>query len=224
MNIYILKERENMDIVAKDQNASIARLSLGPYGTNSYIVKCLKTQNTLVVDAPGESEKVIGVLAETNPKYILMTHNHLDHIGGLEQLKSGLNIPVAAHISDADKLPVQPDILLNHNDEIDLGSLKLKVLHTPGHTPGSLCLYYNKVLLSGDTLFNGGPGKTGSPASFMQIIESLTNKVFKLPDDTEVFPGHGDSTTLKKEKEEYRVFSSKSHDSGLCGDIVWLTS
>jgi glyoxylase-like metal-dependent hydrolase (beta-lactamase superfamily II) len=79
-------------------------------------------------------------------------------------------------------------------------------------------------LISGDTIFPHGPGRTGTPAALRQVIESITEKVFVLPDDTQVHPGHGDSTVLKKEKEEFAVFSSRSHDSGLCGDVLWLSS
>ncbi len=213
-----------MEIVAENKLIKITKLSLGPYGTNTYVVTCQETKDSVVVDAPGEPDRVIEALAGTNPRYILITHNHPDHIGALAQLKSTLNIPIAAHISDAEKLPIQPDILLSDNDVVDLGNVQLTVFHTPGHTPGSLCFYYDKFLISGDTCFPGGPGKTWSPAAFMQITSSLTNKIFQLPADTMVFPGHGGSTVVGKEKEEYRIFSSKPHDPDLCGDVTWLSS
>ncbi len=212
-----------MDILAQDSSIQIIRQSLGPYGTNAYILVCNKTNESVIVDAPGEHEKVHAVIKDTTPRYILITHNHMDHTGALVQLKSDLNIPVAAHASDAGQLPVQPDITLKHDDVVAFGNIKLKVLHTPGHTPGSLCFYYDKYLISGDTIFPGGPGKTWSPASFMQIKSSLAEKIFTLPEDTLVFPGHGDGTRIGKEKEEFRTFSSKSHDPDLCGDVVWLS-
>jgi len=98
------------------------------------------------------------------------------------------------------------------------------VLHTPGHTPGSLCLLSGKHLFSGDTLFPGGPGKTGNPAAFEQIINSITEKLFILPDETLVYPGHGEDTVLGKEKQEFAVFSSRPRTPGLCGDVLWLSS
>ena len=148
----------------------------------------------------------------------------MDHLGALSELTSKLGIPVAVHPLDARGLRLQPEILLGDGDTVSFGGIKLKVLHTPGHTPGSLCFLAGKYLISGDTLFPGGPGKTGSPADFRQIIESITGRIFCLPDDTEIYPGHGDSTVLKKEKEEFAVFSSRPHDPNLCGDVLWLSS
>ncbi len=210
-----------MEIVAEDKTIEIGRLSLGPYGTNTYILICRKTRSSVIVDAPGNPEKVLDALQSTTPCRILITHNHFDHTGALVQLKSDLKIPVAAHASDAGNLPLQPDIALSHNDIVTFGNIALKVLHTPGHTPGSLCFHYGKYLISGDTLFPGGPGKTWSPASFMQIRHSLENTVFTLSDDVMVFPGHGGPAIIGEEKKKYQNFCSKPHGPDLCGDVVW---
>ncbi|MFO7965801.1 MAG: MBL fold metallo-hydrolase [Desulfobacterales bacterium] len=210
-----------MDIAAQDQDFFIKRMSLGPYGTNAYIIVCMGTKESAVVDAPGEPQKVHTALQETFPKFILMTHHHMDHTGALAQLKSDLKAPVAAHASDAGQMPVQPDILLKHGDDIRIGNLTLHVLHTPGHTPGSICFYRAPFLISGDTIFPGGPGKTWSPASFLQIKTSIEEKIFVLPEQTRVFPGHGEGTRIGKEKEAYRAFSSKPHPPDLCGDVLW---
>jgi glyoxylase-like metal-dependent hydrolase (beta-lactamase superfamily II) len=210
-----------MAIVVKNEDILIERLELGPFWTNSYILICPKTMESLVVDAPGEAKVVLERLRETQPKYILMTHGHFDHIGGLVELKSALNIPVAAHLAEAGDLPVTVDLLLNHGDEISLGRIKLKALHTPGHTVGSICFLAGNYLLAGDTLFPGGPGKTQTPNDFRQIVKSITEKLFGLPDDTEVYPGHGEATTIKEAKQQYEVFSARPHDPNLCGDVVW---
>jgi hydroxyacylglutathione hydrolase len=194
---------------------------LGPFGTNSYIMTCLKTGDSVVVDAPGDASKVLGQLQQTHPKYILMTHNHMDHTGALAQLKSALNVPIAAHTADAARLPVAPDMLLTDDGGVTFGNIRLAVMHTPGHTPGSLCFYTAGYLISGDTLFPDGPGKTGSPADFKQIVESLKDKIFPLPDETRVFPGHGDHTVLGKEKRAFEAFAARSHDPNLCGDVLW---
>jgi glyoxylase-like metal-dependent hydrolase (beta-lactamase superfamily II) len=153
-----------------------------------------------------------------------MTHGHIDHVGALSELKSRLEIPVAAHPLDAGSLPSPPDIQLNDGDEIFFGTVRLKVFHTPGHTPGSVCFLTGQYLISGDTIFPGGPGRTNTPGALAQIIDSITRKIFVLPDDTRVHPGHGGSTVLKKEKEEFAVFSSRPHDPNLCGDVLWLSS
>ena len=148
----------------------------------------------------------------------------MDHIGALSELRSGLGIPLAAHAADAGVSPPPPEIQLNDGDIISFGNIKLEVLHTPGHTPGSLCFKTGKYLISGDTIFPGGPGKTRSPADLQQIIKSINSKIFTMDDDTQVYPGHGDSTVLKKEKDEFAVFSSRPHKPNLCGDVLWLSS
>ena len=213
-----------MSVIVKNDSIQIERLSLGPFGTNSYLLICQKTGASVIVDAPGDAEKVLKLLEGTHPKYILMTHNHMDHVDALAALKSALNVPLAAHEDDAGGLPVKPEQFLNDGDTISFGEIQLKVLHTPGHTPGSLCFLTGSYLISGDTIFPGGPGKTWSPDDFKKIVASLRNKIFTLPDETQVYPGHGDATVLKKEKHEFEAFSSKPHDPDLCGDVVWLSS
>jgi glyoxylase-like metal-dependent hydrolase (beta-lactamase superfamily II) len=214
---------KNMIKVVENEHIQIFRLELGPFGTNSYILICPKTKESVLVDAPGEATLVLERLKETQPKYILMTHGHFDHIGGLAELKSALNIPVAAHLSEAGDLPVTVDLELNHGDEISLGRIKLKVLHTPGHTVGSICFIAGNYLIAGDTLFPGGPGRTQTPDDFRQIVKSITEKLFGLPDDTEVYPGHGEATTIGREKKLFELFSSLPLDPNLCGDVVWTS-
>ncbi len=213
-----------MPTVVQDSDVRIVRLDVGPFGTNAYIVVCGATGDSLLVDTPGETDKILRELSATSPRYLVLTHSHLDHIGALAELRSRLKIPLAVHPLDATGLPFPPDIELNDGDDLQLGKLKIKVLHTPGHTPGSICLLLGRYLISGDTIFPGGPGKTGTPADFRQIVKSLETKIFVLPDDTRVFPGHGDAAVLGEEKREFAVFSSKPHSPDLCGDVLWLSS
>ena len=213
-----------MATVAKNDSIRIERYELGPFGTNSYIMTCLKTGDSVVIDAPGDAHKILAQLKQTNPKYILMTHNHMDHTGALAELKSALNVPLAAHAADADRLPIAPDTLLVDGEAITFGNIRLAVMHTPGHTAGSLCFYTEGYLISGDTLFPEGPGKTGSPGDFQQIVASLKNKIFVLPEDTQVFPGHGTGTVLGKEKQAFEAFAARPHDPNLCGDVLWSMS
>jgi glyoxylase-like metal-dependent hydrolase (beta-lactamase superfamily II) len=213
-----------MAVVAKDGNLQIDKLTLGPFGTNSYIITCRPSGESVVVDAPGEVDEIIKGLKGTHPRFILITHAHMDHIGALSQLKSDLEVPIAVHPLDAKGLPLRPEMLLDDGSTVSFGRIRLSVLHTPGHTPGSVCFLTGKYLISGDTLFPGGPGKTGSPADLRQIIESIKGKILPLPDDTQVYPGHGDPTVLRKEREEFALFSSRPHDPNLCGDVLWLSS
>jgi glyoxylase-like metal-dependent hydrolase (beta-lactamase superfamily II) len=213
-----------MTIVVEDNAIRVEKLELGPFGTNAYIVTCRRTQDSVLIDAPAEANIITDKLKNTTPKYILLTHNHIDHIGALAQLRAELKVPLAAHASDARNLTSPPEILLNDGDTVWLGELKFTVLHTPGHTPGSLCFGVGRYLISGDTIFPGGPGKTSSPDDFEQIIKSITEKIFVLPDDTQIYPGHGNSTVLKNEKEEFAVFASRPHEPNLCGDVLWLST
>jgi glyoxylase-like metal-dependent hydrolase (beta-lactamase superfamily II) len=213
-----------VDRVAKNETIQIDRLKLGPYETNSYILTCPRTGDSVLVDAPAEASEILKALKDTHPRYILITHNHMDHIGALSELKSKLGVPIGAHRLDAKSLPLRPDILLEDGAKVPYGKTSLKVLHTPGHTPGSLSFLIGRCLIAGDTIFPGGPGKTRSPADLKLIIESISSKIFVLPDDTTIYPGHGDSTLLRKEKEEFAIFSSSSHDPNLFGDVLWLSS
>lgn len=210
--------------MAKNDNLQIDKLTVGSFDNNCYIIRCRETGESVVVDAPAEAGLILKGLEGTQPRFILITHTHMDHLGALSELKSKLGTPIAVHPLDARRLSLKPEILLGDGETVSIGNVKLKVLHTPGHTPGSVCFLTGKYLISGDTLFPGGPGKTGSPADLRQIIESITSKIFCLPDDTQVHPGHGDSTILKKEKKEFALFSSRPHDPHLCGDVLWLSS
>ncbi len=212
-----------MVVIAKDDTIQIEKLELGPYGTNAYVIICRQTGDSVLIDAPADASKIMEKLKGSDPKYILLTHNHMDHIGALPELRSKLKAPLAVHAADTGGLP-PPEILLSDDDTVSFGNIKLSVLHTPGHTPGSLCFKIGGYLISGDTIFPGGPGMTRSPADLRQLIESITDKIFVLPDDTQVHPGHGASTILKKEKDEFSVFSSRPHDQNLCGNVLWLSS
>ena len=212
-----------MSDITQDSKLNLTRLKLGSFGTNAYIMVCQATGDSILIDAPAEAGRILRQLDGTNPKYILITHSHFDHIGALDELRAGLNVPIAVHPFDAQRLP-SPIIELGDGDVINLGRLQVMVLHTPGHTPDSLCFSVGKYLISGDTIFPGGPGKTGTPAAFEQIVDSVVNKIFPLPDDTVIYPGHGEPTALGKSKQEFATFASRSHAPNLCGDILWLSS
>jgi len=210
-----------MTTVVKDERIRIEKLELGPYGTNAYVLICRHTGESAVVDVPGEAAKILKVLEGTTPRYILITHNHMDHTGALAELKSSLHVPVGAHADDAGRLPVPPDFFLNDEDVLSFGEIELSVLHTPGHTPGSICFLAGSNLIAGDTIFPNGPGKTWSAADFKRIMTSLSDKIFVLPDDTRIYPGHGDAATLGRERRAFETFCARPHDPDLFGDVLW---
>jgi len=216
--------RDRMEMVIETEKMRLIKEILGSYGTNTYIVVCRRTGESAVIDAPARPSTVIKLLEGTVPKYILLTHNHEDHTGALTKLKSRLNVPLAAHELDAPELPVQPDIMLKDGDTVKFGELEMRGLHLPGHSPGSVGFLIGKYLISGDTLFPGGPGATWSPEGFRQLLATITGKLYILPDDTIVLPGHGDGTIIGRSKAEYGHFAVREHEPDLYGDVLWETS
>jgi hydroxyacylglutathione hydrolase len=207
-----------------DDEIRIKKLKIAPYETNCYIIVCPRSGEGAVVDTPGESNRMLAEVADVSIRYIIITHTHPDHLGAFRKVREKLGVPVAVHSLEAGCLPSPPDISLQDGDVLSFGSVSLRVLHTPGHTPGSICLLCGKHLFSGDTLFPGGPGNTRTPADLAQIVDSIASKLLVLPDETLVYPGHGDDTVLAKEKREFAVFSGKPVPPGLCGDVQWLST
>jgi hydroxyacylglutathione hydrolase len=215
----------NMDYVVDDDNVKIIRLELGSWATNCYIVISPQTGESILIDVPPGATTLAKQLKDTNLRWVLLTHSHIDHYAGLQAFRERNNAPYAVHSADNQSwLPFAPEKLLHHGNVFKIGTIKIETIYTPGHTPGSVGFKIDKTLIGGDTLFPGGPGRTVTPGRFRQIRRSITERIFTLPDDTTIYPGHGQETTVKKAKEEYTVFTAKPHDPKLHGDIVWLTS
>ena len=205
-----------------DAEVKITKINMGPYNNNGYIVICPDTNEGIIIDTPAEPEKLLGAIGDVQIKSILITHKHQDHLLGFDEITGAVQVPVGIGTDDADGLPSPPQIDLKDGMVIKFGNQEMTVLDTPGHTEGATCFLIGKHLFSGDTLFPGGPGKTRSPEALQQVIDSITKKLLVLPDDTAVYPGHGDDTTIGKAREEYQVFASKPRDPALFGDVAWL--
>ncbi len=179
----------------------VTKLTLGPLSNNVYILTNEARNESVIVDASFDADRIAEAAAGTNVRAILLTHGDHDHIDALAALKERFDVPVAIHPADADRLATPPDILLHEGGLISVGDEELRVLHTPGHTPGSVCFHLVGTLIAGDTLFPGGPGATHDNAEhFAQIIDSIRDKLFLMPDETLVRPGHGDDTTIGAER------------------------
>ena len=179
----------------------VTKLTLGPMDNNVYVVACPRTKDSVVIDASYDADRIAQATAGTTVRYILLTHGDVDHIDALQDLRARLEAPVGIHSADAGRLSAPPDFTIAEGQEITVGDVTLRAIHTPGHTPGSVCFHAGSTLFSGDTLFPGGPGATrGNREHFAQIIAAIRDKLFVLPDDTAVRPGHGADTTIGAEK------------------------
>ncbi|MDP9236649.1 MAG: MBL fold metallo-hydrolase [Chloroflexota bacterium] len=194
---------------------------LGPYDNNAYIIVDRATKQSLFVDAPLESERAIDAARDSHVQMIVITHRHGDHWANIDLVKEQLGAPVWCH--EGDRAPYAAKVFdtLQDGAEIEVGESRVRIIHTPGHTPGSICLLVDGVLISGDTLFPGGPGRSDSPAALQEMVASITSRLLTLPDATAVYPGHGDNTTIGDAKREHAVFASKPHPADLCGDVTW---
>jgi len=178
----------------------VRKIRVGNMENNTYVLECPATHEALLVDGCFEADVILAECKGAEIVGIVQTHAHHDHTDALPALKDKLDVPLYAH--PAEDYPVPIEVELADDDVISFGKdHEVRVLHTPGHTPGGVCLLTGNHLVSGDTLFPGGPGNTrGDKGLFKQIIDGIENKLFTLPDDTRVYPGHGDDTTIGEEK------------------------
>ena len=173
---------------------------------------------------PAQSARALEAAAGLNVVAVLLTHSHPDHWAEYDQVKQATGAPVLCHADEriipADKI----DRPLADGEQLSAGGVSVRVIHTPGHTPGSCCFLVGRYLISGDTLFPGGPGRTNSAEDLQRTIASITGGLFVLPDDTTVLPGHGDNTTIGRCRQEYAAFASRDHPPDLHGDVLWESS
>jgi len=185
----------------QDDQVEIHKVVVGPFDNNVFVVRCRQSGEALLVDAANEHEQLLELCQRLGVRKVVETHGHWDHIQAVPQLRDA-GYEVAVRAEDADMLPSY-DLLLEDDDELEVGRLRLRTMHTPGHTPGSMCFLIegSPVLLSGDTLFPGGPGNTATDlGDFPRIIESIERRIFApLPPETIVMPGHGLDTTIGAE-------------------------
>jgi hydroxyacylglutathione hydrolase len=197
----------------------IKTLVVGPIMANSFIVGCEETREAAVIDPGDEADRILLALAESGlvVKFIINTHGHLDHVGANKRLKEITGAPILIHPLDAPMLnqvassaaawgitadnSPPPDREIEDGDKVTFGNIILKVIHTPGHTPGGISLSTDHEVFVGDTLFAGSIGRTDFPGgNFETIKKSIQQKLFTLNDDVKVYPGHGPATTVGVER------------------------
>lgn len=200
------------------------------FENNAYLLTCKRTSKSVVIDTPDQPFELIKAAAETDVQAVLITHNHLDHLQGFNDVLGTVQVPVGIGSDDAHALMSRPhgEVNVSHGSLISYGDITLRSIATPGHTPGSTCYMLPSEqpgamphVFTGDTLFPGGPGKSGSPEAFTQLVSSIEANLLSLPENTIVLPGHGNSTTIKDSQAEYETFSSRPRRNGLHGDVTW---
>lgn len=179
----------------------LTAFSVGPMDNNVYILSDPASNESVLFDAPTDAQRILKELDGKTVKYILMTHADGDHVQALQEVRKATGAPVGIHPAEAGRLPAPPDFELSDGQTFQFGNVELKAMHTPGHSPGGMSFVTGDILIAGDTLFPGGPGNTQRPdGNFDQIIDSIRTKLFVLPEETRVYPGHGKSTTIGAEK------------------------
>lgn len=181
----------------------LRRLVVGPYQTNCYILGCKETGQGLVIDPGDEVLRIVKEIHRSGLeiKYIAITHGHIDHLGGVSELKRITKAPVLIHRLDAGALGTKPDGFLDEGQTIQVGNYSISVIHTPGHSPGGVCLYAPGAVFTGDTLFAGSVGRTDFPGgSHELLVQGVRRKIFPLGDSLRVYPGHGPESTIAGER------------------------
>ena len=199
----------------------LGRLEVGPFASNCYLAGDESSKEGIIIDPGAEADRILKRVEDLGleVKFIVLTHGHMDHVGALKEIKEATGAEVAIHNDDAISLqtghpsnpmfglsfqpPPPPDRLLKDSDSLDIGDLSFLVLHTPGHTPGGICLMGEGIVFSGDTLFNLSIGRTDMPGgSYAQLMNGIHTKLMVLPDSTVVYPGHGPQSTIGNERQQ----------------------
>ena len=219
--------------IFENENYKIEYFVSGFLSNNSYLISSKKSDHAPIIDAPENPRDLLSKIHRNkidkslNQEKIkvIITHGHHDHIEGLELLVDRIGkIYITIGLKDARYITNNENISPIIKDQsIINGDIKVESLITPGHTEGSICLLFepnddSKFLFTGDTLFPGGPGKTSSSLNFQSIYNSIKNKIYSLPEDTKILPGHGKFTDIRQSKREFKNFNFKSH---IFGDVTW---
>ncbi len=214
----------------QDSASEIRRFVCGPAANNAYLIVCRHTNRSVIIDAPAAPGPLVEAARGTGVAALLLTHGHADHLAGLDELLSAFDVPLGIARADRDAMShvgAGPGIDVSDGGSVSFGDLCLEAIHVPGHTAGSTAFLLPAsggrpgFLFGGDTLFQGGPGKTRSPEGFEEIVTSIREQFLILPDDTRVLPGHGDGTTIAEARREHAAFAGRPNRPGLFGEVRW---
>ncbi|MER7840425.1 MBL fold metallo-hydrolase [Streptomyces sp. NPDC096040] len=184
----------------------ITKIAVGPMDNNAYLLRCRATDEQLLIDAANDAETLLGMIGDDGIASVVTTHQHGDHWQALAEVVAATGARTYAGREDASGIPVPTDVAVDDGDVIQVGQVELTARHLVGHTPGSIALVYDDPhghphVFTGDCLFPGGPGRTTQPGEFNSLMDGLETKLFDvLPDETWIYPGHGNDTTLGTER------------------------
>ena len=204
-------------------NLELRTHPVGPYSMNSYALVCRVTRQSVLIDPGDEPDKLQTMLKGTRPIAILLTHTHLDHVGALAEMKTRLQVPLMLHRGPhARGFESEADQWLDDGDTLQVGEHTLRVFYTPGHTADQVCyaIEGDVRVVVGDTIFDGGPGKTWSAEDFQTTLKTLREVVLPWSDDTVCYPGHGGSFRLGDHRHEIEAFLGREHGQ-FFGDASW---
>lgn len=207
----------------REEKLELRTRAVGPWKTNTYVLICPTTRQSVLIDPAAEPDTLLEMLADSDPIAILLTHTHFDHTGALDEMRARLNAPLVAHPGphSAGKA-LDADRWLNHGDMVQVGEHALEVYHTPGHADDIICfsIVDDHRVIVGDAIFEGGPGHTSSSDAFQNTLQTLRNIVLPWPDNTVCYPGHGASFRLGDRRAAIEAFLSKDH-AHFFGDATW---
>ena len=202
--------------------AKLLKKEVGPWPMNTYLIVDEDAGASAIVDPGAEADKILALAEGTRVEKILITHGHFDHVDALQEVKSTTGAPVYLHPAEAEKFGLPYDVPLSHDQSIPVGDLRVRTIHTPGHTPGMTCFDLGDGrIIVGDTIFVGGPGKTWSPEEFAATMRTMKAVVFQWPDETTFYPGHGPSGKIGEERPAFESFVARGWPAGLYGDVTW---
>jgi hydroxyacylglutathione hydrolase len=219
-----MTELQSVVSVFDDGDTRIVKVGpMGPFANNAYIVRDMSRGESLLVDMPLETSLLLEAIAqEGNVRTVLATHWHGDHWMSYDAVREATGAPVLVGDREIKIEESRIDRRVADGEEVRVGSVRCTVLHTPGHTPGSISLRVGRAVITGDTLFDGGPGKTAQAGDVETIVQSIVSKLHPLPDDTLVMPGHGENTDIGTSKAQYQEYLKHPAPAGYHGDVEWL--
>ncbi len=205
------------------QQLELRTTQVGPWGMNTYALIDPATNQSILFDPGADPDKLSTMLGDSTPIAIALTHTHIDHVMALDEMRQRLNVPVIGHTGDIDNgEAVDFDQSLEHGDTVMLGDHTLNIEYAPGHISNQICfrLAGDNRIIVGDTIFEGGPGKTWTKEGFKQTLDTLRTIVLDWPDETMCYPGHGPIFRLGDIRAQVEAFVAKDHGD-FFGDATW---